>query len=175
MELVFEWDPSKDRANFEKHSVTFTEATSVFSDPLARIFADERHATEEQREIIIGHSRMRRLLLVCFTDWFVSPNAGMGTSGSSAHGVPPGGNSATMKNTSLPKTKPKQSNGLQPEYRFDYAEAKPNRFAGRVRTGSLAVLLDPDVAQVFQDAESVNSVLRALLTTMPARRSRGTR
>lgn len=68
MELVFEWGPSKDRANFEKHSVTFTEATSVFSDPLARIFADERHATEEQREIIIGHSRMRRLLLVCFTE-----------------------------------------------------------------------------------------------------------
>jgi hypothetical protein len=80
-----------------------------------------------------------------------------------------------MKNTSLPKTKPRESNGLQPEYRFDYAEAKPNRFADRVRTGSLAVLLDPDVAQVFQDAESVNTVLRALLTTMPARRLRRTR
>ena len=49
------------------------------------------------------------------------------------------------------------------------------RFAGRVRTGSLAVLLDPDVAQVFQDAESVNTVLRALMTTMPDRRVRETR
>lgn len=83
-----------------------------------------------------------------------------------------------MKNTSRPRakpTKPRRSNGLQPEYRFDYDKAKPNRFADRVRTGSVAVLLDPDVAQVFQDAESVNAVLRALLTTMPGRRMRGTR
>jgi uncharacterized protein len=41
---------------------------AVFSDPLARIFADEDHSTEEQREIIIGHSRAKRLLLVCFTE-----------------------------------------------------------------------------------------------------------
>lgn len=68
MELVFEWDPRKDLANLEKHGITFTEATSVFGDSLARIFADEDHSTEEQREIIIGHSRTRRLLLVCFTE-----------------------------------------------------------------------------------------------------------
>jgi hypothetical protein len=67
-----------------------------------------------------------------------------------------------------------RSNGLQPEYRFDYTKAKPNRFANRVRPGSVAVLLDPDVARVFQNAESVNAVLRALLSTMPARRARGT-
>ena len=68
MELVFEWDPHKERANREKHRITFTEATSVFGDPLARIFADEDHSAEEQREIIIGHSRAKRLLLVCFTE-----------------------------------------------------------------------------------------------------------
>jgi hypothetical protein len=32
------------------------------------------------------------------------------------------------------------------------------------------VLLDPDVARFFKSAESVNAVLRALMTTMPARR-----
>ena len=68
MELVFEWDPHKDQANLEKHRITFTEATSVFSDRLARIFADEDHSAEQQREIIIGHSRAKRLLLVCFTE-----------------------------------------------------------------------------------------------------------
>jgi len=68
MDLVFEWDPRKDRANLEKHGVTFSEATSVFGDPLARIFADEDHSTNEQREIIIGHSQAKRLLLVCFTE-----------------------------------------------------------------------------------------------------------
>jgi uncharacterized DUF497 family protein len=39
----------------------------VFADPLARIFADEDHAIEERREIIIGHSMRERLLLVAFT------------------------------------------------------------------------------------------------------------
>jgi hypothetical protein len=77
-----------------------------------------------------------------------------------------------MKNTSRPKSKPRQSNGLQPEYRFDYTKAKPNRFAKRVGQGSVAVLLDPDVAQVFKDAASVNTVLRALLSTMPGRGTR---
>src|SRR5437764_14958356 len=95
--------------------------------------------------------------------------------GSSALGAQPGGNSTIMKNTSRPKAKTSRSNGLQPEYRFDYTKAKPNRFANRVRPGSVAVLLDPDVARVFQNAESVNTVLRALLATMPARRTRGRR
>ncbi len=79
-----------------------------------------------------------------------------------------------MKTTSRPKTDRDRSDELEPEYRFDYANAKPNRFASQVRGGSLAVLLDPDVARVFQNAESVNTVLRALLTTMPARHTRGT-
>ena len=80
----------------------------------------------------------------------------------------------SIKTTSRPKAKPDRSNGLKPEYSFDYTKAKPNRFASSVRGESLAVLLDPDVARVFQNAESVNTVLRALMTTMPARRKRST-
>ena len=68
-----------------------------------------------------------------------------------------------MKDTSQNKLKAKRANGLGPEYHFDYTKAKPNRFAGRARPGSLAVLLDPDVARVFHSAESVNAVLRALV------------
>src|SRR6266545_1480050 len=107
--------------------------------------------------------------------WSVSPNRRMGGFGSSAPGAQPGRNGTIMRTTSRPKAKSSRSNGLQAEYRFDYSKSKPNRFAGRVRAGSVAVLLDPDVAQVFQNAETVNTVLRALLTTMPARRVPGTR
>ena len=46
----------------------FTEAASVFSDPLARIFPDEARSGNEVREIIIGHSTAKHLLLVCFTE-----------------------------------------------------------------------------------------------------------
>jgi uncharacterized DUF497 family protein len=68
MSLVFEWDPGKARSNLRKHHVSFAEAVSVFADPLARIFPDEEHSVEEPREIIIGHSAAKHLLLVCFTE-----------------------------------------------------------------------------------------------------------
>jgi hypothetical protein len=66
--LEFEWDEDKAEANRKKHGVSFEEAASVFADPLAAIFDDEAHSTEEQREIIVGHSDKNRLLLVCFTE-----------------------------------------------------------------------------------------------------------
>jgi len=47
--------------------VSFDEALTVFADPFARIFDDEDHSMDEQREIIIGHSIGLRLLVVCFS------------------------------------------------------------------------------------------------------------
>ena len=76
-----------------------------------------------------------------------------------------------MRKTSQRKLKRMQPAAMQPEYRFDYGKAQPNRFADRVAPGSVAILLDPDVAQVFKNAEFVNSVLRALVATMPTRRA----
>jgi hypothetical protein len=70
-----------------------------------------------------------------------------------------------MKSTT--PTKHKRGDGLKPEYRFDYAKSKPNRFADQVDVASVAVLLDPDVARVFKSGESVNTALRALMTAMP--------
>ena len=58
---------------------------------------------------------------------------------------------------------------MLPEYRFDYSRARPNRFAARMKEGSRAVVLDPDVAAVFSTPETVNAVLRALIQTMPVR------
>jgi len=49
-------DPKKAEANQTKHDVSFEEASTVFTDPLARIFPDEEHSADELREIIIGHS-----------------------------------------------------------------------------------------------------------------------
>jgi hypothetical protein len=59
---------------------------------------------------------------------------------------------------------------LRPEYRFDYAKAQSNRFAGRAKGKSVVVLLAPDVARVFKDGESVNAALRAVMSAMPNRR-----
>ena len=55
---------------------------------------------------------------------------------------------------------------MLPEYRFDYSKARPNRFA-HAEGARVVVVLDPDISQVFKDPASVNSVLRALIMTMP--------
>lgn len=56
---------------------------------------------------------------------------------------------------------------LREEYRFDYNKAKPNRFAGHLDESRVVVVLDPEVAEVFETPDSVNQVLRALIKTMP--------
>ncbi len=61
-------DPAKALANIEKHGVSFEEAVTVFQDPLAKVHPDAGHSESEPREILIGHSAQRRLLLVAFTD-----------------------------------------------------------------------------------------------------------
>ena len=66
--MQFIWHPAKARENLRKHGVSFEEATTVFGDPLARIFDDPDHSIGEQREIIFGHSAQNRLLLVSFTE-----------------------------------------------------------------------------------------------------------
>jgi uncharacterized DUF497 family protein len=66
MPLVFEWDAKKANSNLRKHAVRFDEACSVFDDPLAAIFVDDQ-SLDETREIMIGHSIMRRLIILCFT------------------------------------------------------------------------------------------------------------
>ena len=66
--MEFEWDESKATANLSKHGVSFEEAKTVFDNLLAVIFDDEVHSVGERREIIIGHSRNNRLLLISFTE-----------------------------------------------------------------------------------------------------------
>ncbi|MDF5736170.1 MULTISPECIES: BrnT family toxin [unclassified Nostoc] len=66
--MEFEWDESKATANLTKHGVSFEEAKTVFDNVVAVIFDDEAHSVGEKREIIIGHSRNNRLLLISFTE-----------------------------------------------------------------------------------------------------------
>jgi hypothetical protein len=68
---------------------------------------------------------------------------------------------------SAAKSKNIASDDLRAEYCFDYRQARPNRFSGRAKADRMVVVLDPDIAEVFTTPESVNTVLRALITTMP--------
>ena len=78
-----------------------------------------------------------------------------------------GENVEIMKNTKSVKHIAIAADEMRDEYQFDYSKAKPNRFAGKIGQDQLMIVLDPDVAAVFKTPESVNQVLRAIITSIP--------
>jgi uncharacterized protein len=64
MGLVFEWDPEKAETNLRKHRISFQEAVTAFGDPLSVTIRDPDHSVNEQRFILVGQTRMRRLVVV---------------------------------------------------------------------------------------------------------------
>jgi len=150
MQYTFEWDAEKARLNFQKHGVTFEEATTAFSDPLSRTMGDPDHSDSEDRYLLLGLSNRGRLLVVAHTDAAIE-------SASSQQGSRPSARSDSMK-----KAKRKQStDDLRPEY--DFSKAVRGKYAGRIARKATVVLLEPDVAKVFPSSESVNTALRALV------------
>ena len=67
-------------------------------------------------------------------------------------------------------SKPSPRRGMRPEY--DFSHGVRGKYAARFRAGSNIVVLDPDVAAVFESPEQVNRALRALLAAVPSRRVR---
>ena len=66
--MDFEWDDAKAEANERKLGVTFTEAMTIFADPLALTGYDPDHSDDEDRYISMGLSADGRLLVVSHTD-----------------------------------------------------------------------------------------------------------
>ena len=64
---------------------------------------------------------------------------------------------------------------LRPEYEFDYAKARPNRFASKFPPQAVAVVLEPDVAEVFNSSRSVNTLLRSVIEAVPRTEERSAR
>ena len=63
--IVFAWDPRKARSNLAKHGISFQEAMTVFLDELSVPLAEIAHP---ERLVLIGESRLGRVLLVVFTE-----------------------------------------------------------------------------------------------------------
>ena len=66
--MDFEWDDRKADANARKHGVTFSEAMTVFADPLSLTARDPDHSDTEDRYVTMGMSADGRLLVVSHTD-----------------------------------------------------------------------------------------------------------
>jgi len=59
---------------------------------------------------------------------------------------------------------------ILPEY--DFSRARPNKHAARFASGSVVVVLEPDVAAAFPNSEKANEALRALAGITPKHRTR---
>jgi len=66
--MRFEWDESKNRANYRKHRVWFEEAQTVWADHRSIEFFDPEHSETEDRFLRIGYSTVGRLLLIVFCE-----------------------------------------------------------------------------------------------------------
>ena len=61
--MIFEWDENKDRQNFRKHGISFTEAREVFFD-VNVLFEDDRTEEGEVRGWAIGRLLDQAVIVV---------------------------------------------------------------------------------------------------------------
>lgn len=66
--MNIEWDPKKAKSNSRKHGVSFEEAATALSDPMAATGVDPDHSITEDRYVTFGISEKNRLLIVSHTE-----------------------------------------------------------------------------------------------------------
>ena len=121
-DLQFEWDATKASQNAGKHGVTFSEASSAFRDPLARLKA-EQLVDGESREAMVG---CRASVDCSWWSWSIEDR-----SASSARGE-------QRRSSAMHTKKPVADQDIAPEY--DFTDAGPNPYAGRYRDDHVPVI-----------------------------------
>lgn len=66
--MKIDWDPKKAKSNLKKHGISFEEASTALSDPMAATGADPDHSITEDRYVTFGISEKRRLIVVSHTE-----------------------------------------------------------------------------------------------------------
>ncbi|MFS8087203.1 MAG: BrnT family toxin [Acidobacteriota bacterium] len=150
MDTEFEWDPAKAESNFQKHGVSLAEAATAFFDLLSITVPDPLHSVAENRFVITGLSYQQRHLVVVHAD-----------RGDRIRIISACLATATERKNMSQELNSERDPDMLDEY--DFSNGVRGKYAGRFAQGSNVVVLDPDVAQVFTDSESVNQALRALV------------
>ncbi len=149
MPLTFEWDANKARTNLAKHGIGFEEASTVFGDNLSLTILDPLHSEVELR-----------IVVNCWL-WFTPSEARIFAS--SVRDQRAGANQRVMKR------RRQKYNEMLPEY--DFSRGVRGKYVRRYAQGSNVVVLDPDVAKAFPNAEAVNSSLRSLAEIIRSQKS----
>ena len=148
MSVTFEWDEEKAESNLEKHGVSFEEAATAFADTLSVTIPDPAHSEGEIRFLLIGVTTDQRMVVV-------PTRNGAIIYVSSTRAQRRGGRSGTM-------SKVQRTDDFEMREEYDFSKGVRGKYAARYAQGSNIVVLDPDIAEVFPDSESVNKALRAI-------------
>ena len=141
--MRFEWDDTKATSNERKHGVSFTEAMTVFGDPLSLTAYDPAHSVEEDR--------------------FVTRTA-MTEFESSALVLQPNANARIMKMTISPDDPRQLDDEINSEYDFRKMHGVTRgKYADAYNEQLRIVRLADDIASAFPDEASVNNALREYL------------
>lgn len=65
--IKFQWDKGNQDKNLVKHKVNRQECEEVFFDQNKKIFKDAIHSQNEERHIIIGKTKQKKILFIVFT------------------------------------------------------------------------------------------------------------
>ena len=66
--MKIEWNPEKAKSNLKKHGISFEEAATALSDPMAASGVDPDHSITEERYVTFGVSEKGRLAVVSHTE-----------------------------------------------------------------------------------------------------------
>lgn len=149
--MRLEWDAPKAAANLRKHGVSFEEASSVFFDPLSATGDDPDRSPSERRFVTLGVSSSGRLLMIAHAER------------EDAIRIISARKATRSERKNMKKAKKLAADELRSEYkRSDFGVLVRGKYIERLRKGSNVVVLDPEVANLFPNADSVNTALRAL-------------
>jgi uncharacterized protein len=163
--MEFEWDDAKADSNELKHGVSFTEAMTVFSDPLSLTGHDPEHSIDEDRYLTMGMSAEGRLLIVSHTDRGEIIRIAVLAKQAVA-------SERTTKMAVSPDNAESAGDELRPEYDFRKLQGVVRgKYAARYRERLRLVRLAEDVAEAFQDEAAVNEALREYLRGRPSAQS----
>jgi len=144
--LQFEWDPAKAESNRRKHGIDFGEAATAFGDPLSSTIPDPEHSGEKSDSSSSVYRTGTGSL-----SWRTPRSVIRFESSAPARPQPL---------SAMPMSKTEGSDEMRDEY--DFSGAVRGKYAERFAKGSNVIVLAPDVAEVFKDADAVNEALRLL-------------
>jgi len=148
------YDPRKAAENLRKHGVSFEEAAEAMRDVFAAVCGD-RKSHDEDRYLLIGQSKARHTLLVCYA---IEDDIARLIS---ARNATPAEKRRYMNEKEMIHDTPMESEDeMLPEYGHLKGWQR-NRFKF-VRLCA-TVTLEPDVYNVFRNSEQVNAALRELI------------